>query len=82
MTAAASLLACWSAPVFLLEGNSVTARLSFETPARLSLAALERLTLSAVYQAHNTTARLYNDLSVTTTPAKTHLIVQLHRRTA
>ena len=58
------------APVFLLEGNSVTARLNFETPARLSLAALERLTLRAVYQAHNTTARLYNDLSVTTTPAK------------
>ena len=70
------------APVFLLEGNSVTARLNFETPARLSLAALERLTLRAVYQAHNTTARLYNDLSVTTTPAKTHLIDQLHRRTA
>ena len=51
----------------------MTARLGFETPARLSLAALERLTLRAVFMAHNTMARLYNDLSVTTTPAKTTL---------
>ena len=61
------------APVFLLEGNSVTARLNFETPARLSLAALERLTLRAVYQAHNTTARLYNDSGCHHDTRKTHL---------
>ena len=60
----------------------MTARLILETHARLSLAALERLTLRPFYQAHNTTARLYHDLSVTTTPAKTHIIDQLHRRTA
>ena len=70
------------APVFLLEGNSVTARLNFETPARLSLAALERLTLRAVYQAHNTTARLYNDSECHHDTRKTHLIDQLHRRRA
>src|ERR1700733_2343173 len=45
------------APVFLLEENSVTARLSFETPARLSLAALERLTLRAVLSTIYTGAR-------------------------
>jgi hypothetical protein len=60
----------------------VTARLNFETPARLSLAALERLTLRAVYQAHNTTARLYNAPSVTTTPAITHLPTNITGRTA
>jgi hypothetical protein len=60
-------------PVFLLEGNSVTARLSFETPAELSLAVLERLTLRAVYhspQHHGVPAQRSE---CHTTPAKMHL---------
>ena len=70
------------APVFLLEGNSVTARLSFETPARLSLAALERLTLRAVYHGpqHHGTPVQRSECHHDT--CKTHLIDQLHRRTA
>ena len=68
------------APVFLLEGNSVTARFSFETPARLSLAALERLTLRAVYFRPTTPRHACTTiLGVTTTPAKPTL---LHRRRA
>jgi hypothetical protein len=61
------------APVFLPEGNRVTARLSFETPAELSLAVLERLTLRAVYhspQHHGVPAQRSE---CHTTPAKMHL---------
>jgi hypothetical protein len=70
------------APVFLLEGNSVTARLSFETPARLSLAALERLTLRAVYHGPQHHGMPVQRSECHTSPAKMHLIDQFRRRGA
>ena len=58
----------------------MTARLSFETPARLSLAVLERLTLRAVYHGPQHHGTPVQRSECHTTPAKMHLIDQLRRR--
>jgi hypothetical protein len=57
----------------------VTARLSFETPARLSLAALERLTFCAVYSGRQHYCTPVQRSERHTTPAKRHDAVRLRR---